>query len=80
VHYAYTGNVHDSRGGSTTCTGCGTVVIERDWYDIRRYALTDDGRCVQCATAVPGRFDGPVGSWGARRMPVRIARQPTGAR
>ena len=80
VHYAYTGNVHDARGGSTMCAGCGDVVVERDWYDIRRYQLTDDGRCTRCETPVPGRFAGPVGSWGARRMPVRIARQGTAAR
>jgi pyruvate formate lyase activating enzyme len=80
VRYSYTGNVHDARGGSTVCAGCGEVVVERDWYDIRRYHLTDDGRCARCGTALPGRFDGPVGSWGARRMPVRIARLGSGAR
>jgi pyruvate formate lyase activating enzyme len=73
VRYAYTGNVHDSRGGSTVCAGCGNVVVERDWYDLRRYELTDDGRCERCGTELPGRFDGPAGAWGARRMPVRIA-------
>jgi pyruvate formate lyase activating enzyme len=73
VRYAYTGNVHDRHGGSTVCAGCGHVVVERDWYDIRAYRLTDDGRCTRCGTALPGRFDGPVGAWGARRMPVRIA-------
>jgi pyruvate formate lyase activating enzyme len=72
VRYAYTGNVHDARGGSTTCAGCNDVVVERDWYDIRQYRLTDDGCCARCGTALPGRFAGPVGSWGARRMPVRI--------
>jgi pyruvate formate lyase activating enzyme len=73
VRYAYTGNVHDRSGGSTTCSGCGSTVVERDWYDIRAYRLADDGRCEDCGTALPGRFDGPVGAWGARRMPVRIA-------
>jgi pyruvate formate lyase activating enzyme len=73
VRYAYTGNVHDRHGGSTVCAGCGEVVVERDWYDIRAYRLADDGRCTRCGTALPGRFDGPVGAWGARRMPVRIA-------
>jgi pyruvate formate lyase activating enzyme len=72
VRYAYTGNVHDRHGGSTVCASCGEVVVERDWYDIRAYRLTDDGCCTRCGTALPGRFDGPVGRWGARRMPVRI--------
>jgi pyruvate formate lyase activating enzyme len=73
VRYAYTGNVHDRHGGSTVCSSCGEVVVERDWYDIRAYRLTEDGRCARCGTALPGRFDGPRGRWGARRMPVRIA-------
>ena len=80
VRYAYTGNVHDAHGGSTACAGCSAIVVERDWYDIRRYHLTDDGRCTRCGTAVPGRFDGPAGSWGARRLPVRIARAGSGTR
>ena len=37
------------------------------------YRLTDDGRCLACGTAIPGRFDGPVGRWGARRLPVSLA-------
>ncbi len=72
VRYAYTGNVHDTDGGSTTCTGCGTLLIERDWYRLGRYHLTDDGHCRSCGTVLPGRFDGPAGTWGSRRLPVRI--------
>jgi len=72
VRHAYTGNVHDAEGSSTVCTGCGSVVIERDWYDLRAYRLTDDGRCDACGTACPGVFDGPAGTWGARRLPVRL--------
>ena len=74
VRYAYTGNVHDADGGSTTCQGCGALLIERDWYRLGRYDLTDDGRCRICDTRLPGRFDGPAGRWGARRLPVRIGR------
>jgi pyruvate formate lyase activating enzyme len=73
VHYAYTGNVHDRAGGSTCCRECGTLVIERDWYELGTYALTDDGRCLACGTRLPGRFDGPAGVWGARRRPIRLA-------
>jgi pyruvate formate lyase activating enzyme len=74
VRHAYTGNVHDLDGGSTRCHACDNVVIERDWYSLGRYDLTDDGRCRRCGTALPGRFDGPAGSWGQRRLPVRLAR------
>jgi pyruvate formate lyase activating enzyme len=73
VRYAYTGNVHDPEGDSTTCPGCHRPVIERDWYDIRAYRLNDDGRCSGCGTLIAGVFDGPAGSWGRKRLPVRIA-------
>ncbi len=72
VRYAYTGNVHDTDGGSTLCPGCGEVVVRRDWYSIERYRLTDTGRCETCGTAVAGLFDGPVGHWGPRRLPVAL--------
>ncbi|MFD2091981.1 AmmeMemoRadiSam system radical SAM enzyme [Blastococcus deserti] len=74
LRFVYTGNVHDAEGGRTACPGCGEVVVERDWYVIGRYRLTDDGRCRSCGTALPGRYDGPVGRWGARRLPVSLAR------
>ena len=73
VHYAYTGNVHDSAGGSTLCPACGRKVIDRDWYVIRAYNLTDRGQCVYCGAQCAGVFDGPCGDWGAKRQPVRIA-------
>ena len=72
LRYVYTGNVHDPDGGTTTCPGCGAAVVERDWYVINRYRLTADGRCTDCGTAIPGRFDGPPGRWGARRLPVSL--------
>jgi pyruvate formate lyase activating enzyme len=73
VHYAYTGNVHDTAGGSTFCAACGQRVIERDWYELGAYDVTDDGRCGSCSAPIPGRFDGPPGDWGAHRRPVRLA-------
>jgi len=73
LRYVYTGNVHDRQGGSTWCHRCGALLIERDWYEIGGYHLTDDGRCVACGTACAGVLDGPAGHWGRRRQPVRIA-------
>jgi pyruvate formate lyase activating enzyme len=73
VRYAYTGNVHDRDGGSTVCPGCGTRVIERDWYELGDYGLTDDGRCRACGTRISGVFAGPPGTWGRRRRAVRLA-------
>ncbi len=76
LRFVYTGNVHDAEGGRTICPGCGAAVVERDWYRIGRYRLTDDGRCAGCGAALPGRFDGPVERWGPRRVPVSITGGP----
>jgi len=73
IRYAYTGNVFDPEGQSTSCHACGARVIERDGYRLGAYRLTDDGRCERCGTQVPGVFAGPPGGWGARRLPVRLA-------
>jgi pyruvate formate lyase activating enzyme len=73
VHHAYTGNVADRSGQSTYCASCGTLVIERDWYDVGAYELTDDGHCRRCGARMAGVFHGPAGDWGRRRMPVRLA-------
>jgi pyruvate formate lyase activating enzyme len=72
VRFAYTGNVHDADGGSTRCPACDALLIERDWYRLGTYALTDDGHCTNCGTTLPGIFDGPAGTWGAKRLPVRM--------
>lgn len=71
LRFVYTGNVHDPDGQTTTCPGCARPVVVRDWYVIGRYDLTDDGTCVHCGHPLPGRYDGPVGTWGARRLPVQ---------
>jgi pyruvate formate lyase activating enzyme len=75
IRYAYTGNVHDAAGQSTHCHECGQLVIERDWYRLGDWRLTGNGRCARCGTPLPGVFDGPPGTWGPRRLPVRIASQ-----
>jgi pyruvate formate lyase activating enzyme len=73
LRYVYTGNVHDASGGTTSCPACGEAVVVRDWYVIRSYRLTDDGRCARCGNALAGVYDGPCGDWGPRRLPVRLA-------
>jgi pyruvate formate lyase activating enzyme len=73
VRHAYTGNVHDPAGGSTWCHGCGELLIERDGYVLGAYRLTADGRCAACGTSCAGRFEAQPGTWGARRLPVRLA-------
>jgi pyruvate formate lyase activating enzyme len=72
VRHAYTGNVHDRDGGSTYCAGCGEVVIERDWYRLGKFGLTDEGCCKACGRPLSGVFAGAAGTWGRRRVPVRL--------
>ena len=74
VRYAFTGNVHDPTGSSTYCHGCGERLIERDWYELSTWQLTDDGHCRSCGTPCAGVFAGPPGRWGRRRQPVRLSR------
>lgn len=72
LRYVYTGNVHDRAGDATHCPGCGTAVIERDWYEILAYRLDDAGHCRKCGTALAGRFEKFGPAFGARRIPVRL--------
>ncbi|MGH3715128.1 MAG: AmmeMemoRadiSam system radical SAM enzyme [Micromonosporaceae bacterium] len=72
LRYVYTGNVHDTDGGTTFCPGCEQPVVVRDWYEMRRYELTDSGACRHCGTQLPGRYEGPAGDWGAKRRPVQL--------
>jgi len=72
LRYVYTGNVHDSEGGSTYCPHCGEVVIARDWYRILDYALTDQGRCKACGGEIAGRYEAFKRAFGPRRIPVRL--------
>ena len=73
VRFAYTGNVHDAEGSSTWCPSCGALLVERDWYEIGAYHLSDDGHCTACGARCPGVFAGVAGGWGSRRLPVRIS-------
>lgn len=72
VRYAYTGNVHDEKGESTYCHGCGSKLIGRDWYEITAWNLDGQGKCRQCGAACAGVLDAKPGTWGARRQQVRL--------
>ncbi len=73
VRYAYTGNVHDESGGSTYCHECGERLVGRDWYVLTDWRLGADGTCDSCGAKCAGVFEAEPGTWGARRMPLRIA-------
>jgi pyruvate formate lyase activating enzyme len=76
LRYVYTGNVHDTEGGSTYCPSCEQPVIVRDWYEIRDYCLTDQGACQHCGERLAGRYQPFAKPFGARRIPVRIEARP----
>jgi pyruvate formate lyase activating enzyme len=63
VRFAYTGNVHDSEGGSTVCPDCGELLIERDWYVLGEWGLDRDGACRHCGASIPGRFGAAPGRY-----------------
>ena len=74
LRHVYVGNVHDARAGSTYCTGCGTLLIGRDWYRLGEWNLDNGGRCTQCGIQCAGIFDGPPGAWGPKRVPINMGR------
>jgi pyruvate formate lyase activating enzyme len=71
IKHVYTGNVHDADGQSTYCAGCGSLLIERDWYRLGAYRIAPDA-CPDCGYRLAGRFDATKGTWGNRRLPVTI--------
>ncbi|MDH3744544.1 MAG: AmmeMemoRadiSam system radical SAM enzyme [Acidobacteriota bacterium] len=73
IRYAYTGNVHDERGGSTYCHACGRQLVGRDWYVMTAWHLRGGGECEFCGTPCAGRFESEPGTWGSRRLPVRLS-------
>ena len=72
LHYVYTGNVHDSTGGTTSCPGCHEPLVVRDWYRIDQYSLTPDGRCPHCGMGIAGRFGAFSHPFGNRRIPIAM--------
>ena len=74
LHYVYTGNVHDTEGGTTYCPHCGTASIVRDWYQLLEYRVGADGRCLDCGGALAGRYEAMdlARQFGPKRIPVHL--------
>jgi pyruvate formate lyase activating enzyme len=70
--HVYTGNVHDTQGGTTYCASCKQALIVRDWYDIRDYAVTEYGNCPHCGEPLAGHFGKFDRQFGNRRIPILI--------
>ena len=72
IRYCYTGNIPDPEGETTFCHSCGKKLIGRDSYEITDWNLKGNGLCQFCGTACPGIFEPKHGSWGSKRIPVRM--------
>ncbi|MEE2761543.1 MAG: AmmeMemoRadiSam system radical SAM enzyme [Pseudomonadota bacterium] len=72
LRYVYVGNVHDAERASTYCHNCGEILIGRDWYQLSTWNLTHTGTCTHCGVQCAGLFDGPPGTWGRQRKPLRL--------
>lgn len=72
LHHVYTGNVHHAPSQSSYCTGCGQKVIGRDWHQLTDWHLDETGHCTRCGTKFAGVIEGPPGTWGRKRQPIRI--------
>lgn len=72
LQYVYTGNVHDTDGGTTYCSTCNTPLIVRDWYTIQAYHVTENGCCEHCGAKLSGHFGKFETPFGQRRIPVSI--------
>jgi len=72
LRYIYTGNVHNREGDTTHCPSCNSILIVRDWYEIRQYRLTADGHCPDCHAQIAGRFEKFSKAFGARRIPITM--------
>ena len=80
LQFVYTGNVHDTDGGSTYCPNCQQVVVERDWYELGAYRLTDAGACLNCGvshTRTVRWAGGHVGRSSSRGDVARTPMNPT---
>ncbi|RLQ22444.1 AmmeMemoRadiSam system radical SAM enzyme [Seongchinamella sediminis] len=72
VHYAYTGNVRDRRGGSSWCHRCGQLLIERNGYQLGAWGLDAKACCSGCGEALAGHFSAQAGNSLERSTRVRI--------
>ncbi len=63
LHHVYAGNLPGRVGTleDTLCPGCGTILVERTGFQIRRNCI-QDGACPNCGTLVAGYWTGQSGA------------------
>lgn len=52
IKYAYVGNVPGNEGENTFCPSCKSLVIERIGYQIGRWNLDRDNKCLRCGSKI----------------------------
>jgi pyruvate formate lyase activating enzyme len=77
LRYVYAGNLPGRVGTleDTLCPTCGTGLVERDGYFVRRYRLTPNGGCPSCGSAIPGRWAAAFGGQ-ITSHPFRVTHLP----
>ena len=73
LKHVYTGNVAEISSGSTYCSHCNQLLIERAHYQLGQWNLDAAGRCNRCQTPLAGVIEASPGDWGPRRQPIRFA-------
>jgi pyruvate formate lyase activating enzyme len=53
LRYVYTGNVPGDEGEGTYCPSCGSLLIDRFGFQVRKYRIVEN-RCYNCGAAVDG--------------------------
>lgn len=56
LRHVYTDDLFDHHGRTTVCDGCGTPLVEREWYLVTRWNLVDGDRCPTCGARCAGHF------------------------
>lgn len=55
LRFVYIGNVFGNPSEHTYCPECSTLLIERDFFSVRKNIL-ENGKCPKCDTLIPGRW------------------------
>lgn len=71
IRYCYTGNVEDPESEKTLCHSCGKTLIGREGYELTEWNLKE-GKCNSCNATCAGVFEERPGTWGSRRLPIRM--------
>ena len=73
IRHCYTGNIEDPEGETTYCHSCRKKIIGRNSYEITTWELKEKGVCRSCGIACAGVLEPSPGSWGSKRLPVRLS-------